>query len=277
MSNSHAKRISTGVAGLDEILLGGLIPRRVYLVRGAPGTGKSTLALHFLSAGVANGERTLYISLANPEAKIREDAPSMGFSLDGVSFLDLSPRSAAFSEERTYDIFSPAEVEREPTTRAIVETVERLKPERVAVDPTTQLRYLTPDPFQFRRQVLSFLRFLVERGATVLWTSEASATMPDDDLQFMSDGVIHVDFAPGGWAVTATKYLGSGYVSGKHAMQLTDSGMRVFPRLVPDVEKREFAAGIVPSGIGGIDEMLHGGLELGSITIVRGPSGRSAC
>ena len=96
MSASPAKRLSTGVAGLDEILLGGLIPGRVYLVRGAPGTGKSTLALHFLSAGVANGERALYISLANPEAKIREDAASMGFSLDGVSFLDLTrspPRS----------------------------------------------------------------------------------------------------------------------------------------------------------------------------------------
>jgi circadian clock protein KaiC len=47
---------STGISGLDDILVGGLTRRRVYLVEGVPGCGKTTLALQFLMAGAAAGE-----------------------------------------------------------------------------------------------------------------------------------------------------------------------------------------------------------------------------
>src|SRR5690554_1913070 len=67
-------RISTGVQGLDEVLKGGLPARRAYLVRGGPGTGKTTLGLHFLSAGAQAGESALLISLAEPEEQVRCDA-----------------------------------------------------------------------------------------------------------------------------------------------------------------------------------------------------------
>jgi circadian clock protein KaiC len=51
--------VSTGVAGLDNLLLGGLTPNRMYLIEGRPGTGKTTLAMQFLLAGKARGERGL--------------------------------------------------------------------------------------------------------------------------------------------------------------------------------------------------------------------------
>ena len=51
------KRISTGVPGLDEILFGGLISNQTYLVKGQPGSGKNTLGLHFLGAGISQEER----------------------------------------------------------------------------------------------------------------------------------------------------------------------------------------------------------------------------
>ena len=41
-------RVLTGVSGLDDILSGGLPERRMYLVKGTPGVGKTTLALQFL-------------------------------------------------------------------------------------------------------------------------------------------------------------------------------------------------------------------------------------
>src|SRR6202049_4556068 len=78
------KRLSTGIAGLDEVLHGGLLPHRSYLVRGTPGTGKTTLGLHFLTAGAANGKKSLLITLGTPEARIRLDAETFGFDLTGI-------------------------------------------------------------------------------------------------------------------------------------------------------------------------------------------------
>ena len=73
-------------------------------------------------------------------------------------------------------------MERDPTTRLIVDTVARVRPARVFVDAVTTLRYLAPDAFQFRKQALSFLRYLVEHGATVLLSSEPTETVPDDGV-----------------------------------------------------------------------------------------------
>src|ERR1700719_2141516 len=84
-----AYRVSTGVAELDEILQGGLIPRRAYLVRGDPGCGKTTLGMHFLCAGAARNEATLLISLGEPQEHIYANAASIGLDLKDVAFLDL--------------------------------------------------------------------------------------------------------------------------------------------------------------------------------------------
>jgi circadian clock protein KaiC len=99
----------------------------------------------------------------------------------------------------------------------------------------TQFRYLSADPFQFRKQVLSFMRFLLEQGATVVFTSEGSKASPDDDLQFMSDGVIHLNSdSADGRTLNVTKFRGSDFRRGFHSMRLTDKGMEVYPRLQPE-------------------------------------------
>lgn len=105
-SGTKSQRVSTGIAGLDEILYGGLIPRRAYLARGGPGCGKTTLGLHFLTEGIARGESSLFITLGEPEDELRVNAQSLGFDLSQVHFLDLSPNAAFFTEMQTYDIFS---------------------------------------------------------------------------------------------------------------------------------------------------------------------------
>jgi circadian clock protein KaiC len=267
------KRLSTGISGLDEVLYGGLIPQRAYLLRGGPGCGKTTLGLHFLIAGTANGEHCLFISLGESEEEIRANAEAVSFDLSNISFLDLSPNPEFFTHMESYDIFSPAEVEREPITQSIIEQVEALKPQRVFLAAMTQFRFLSPDAFQFRKQVLSFLRFLIEQGATVLFTSEGSASAPDDDLQFMSDGVIHLDFSPEGRTLSVSKFRGSDFRNDHHSMRLTATGMQVFPRLLPEMYKQEFVAESISSGVPELDEMLHGGLERGTISIITGPSG----
>lgn len=273
----HQDRCPTGVAGLDEILHGGLIRRRAYLVRGGPGTGKTTLGLHFLQTGVEQGEATLLITLESSEEQLRADADTQGLDLSGIAFLDLSPSREFFAQNQSYDLFSPADVERDPTTRQIIETIERERPARVFVDAITTMGYLAPDAFQFRKQALSFFRYLVENGATVLMSSEPTGSVPDDDLRFMSDGIIEVEVSSEHGtlrrSLIVTKLRGSGFQGGRHSLRLTDSGVVVYPRLVPGAYEREFDPEMVPSGIVELDEMMGGGIERGTITMLSGPSG----
>jgi circadian clock protein KaiC len=267
------QRASTGVAGLDEVLFGGLIRARTYLVSGPPGTGKTTLGWHFLGAGVANGEPALYVTFAESEAELRANAARSGFDHAPVHVLDLSPSPELFSQGQTYDIFSAGEVEREPTTERIVAAVERERPGRVFVDSMTHLRYLAPDAFQFRRQALAFLRYLADRGATVVLTSEATGETPDDDLRFLVDGVIEV--APGERTreLRVSKFRGSAFRAGRHELQLDGGGATVFPRLIPERHSRAFEPELIESGIAQLDQMLHGGIERGTITLISGPTG----
>lgn len=268
-----SERMSTGISGLDEVLYGGLIPVRAYLVRGGSGAGKTTLGLSFLVEGVASGEKSLYITLGESAEQIRTNAERIGFDTQGITFLDLSPTSDFFSQVQTYDIFSAAEVEREPMTQQIVDQVRSLQPQRVFLDAMTQFRYLSSDTFQFRKQVLSFLRFLLEKGVTVLFSSEDGGSAPDDDLQFMSDGVIHLQQSLEGRSISVTKFRGSDFRPGLHFMRLTDRGMEVFPRLQPEVHKQEFKLEVIPSGVPDLDELMRGGIERGTVTLFTGPSG----
>lgn len=164
-------------------------------------------------------------------------------------------------------------MERTPLTQRIVAYVEAERPRRVFLDPITQFRYLTRDPFQFRRQVLSFVRFLTDAGATVLFTSESSPEAPDDDLQFLSDAIILLEHQAGSRSLTVTKLRGSGFRGGPHAVRLDEHGLKVFPRLVPAEHGAAFTLDLLPFGIPELDQMLRGGLERGTVTIISGPSG----
>lgn len=271
MKKLPQNRISSGISGLDEILNGGFIAGRAYLVRGGPGCGKTTLGMHFLAAGEPG--KSLLITLGEPEAQLRQNAQAMGLDLSKVAALDLSPTSEYFARVQSYDIFSPAEVEREPTTQKIMAEVEKHKPNRVVIDSMTQFRYLATDPYQYHTQVLSFLRFLQGQGATVLFTSEGSQQAPDEDLQFLSDGVINLEFQPEGRTLSVSKFRGSAFHSGRHAMRITPAGIKIFPRLAPEAHRKEFVSETIPSGIPEMDELLHGGLERGTVTLLTGPSG----
>lgn len=241
MNPSDRSRVSTGISGLDEIIQGGVLARHTYLVRGGPGSGKTTLCLHFLADGIARGGKGLFITLGEAVEQIRQNAALVGIDIGEAEFLDLSPTSQFFAEVETYDIFRPAEVEREPTTAKIIEAVQAIAPQRVVIDSMTQFRYLATDPFQYRKQALSFLRFLTEQGATILFISEGSEEAPDEDLQFLSDGVIDIKNLSVRRTVEVRKFRGSDFRAGAHTMRLTRTGMIISPRLFPEVHRRPYA------------------------------------
>src|SRR3569623_1760528 len=84
-------RISTGSAGLDDILGGGLDPNRLYLYEGRPGTGTTTIALQFLLEGARRGERVLYVTLSETAKELRLVAKRHGWTLDGLDIFELVP------------------------------------------------------------------------------------------------------------------------------------------------------------------------------------------
>lgn len=266
-------RLTTGIPGLDHILYGGLLPGRTCLVRGGPGTGKTTLGMHFLSAGARAGEPVLCITFGESEAQIRSECEGVGIDHAGISFLDMSPTSDFFAQAEMYDIFSPAEIEREPLTQQIVDEVRSLRPKRIFLDGMTQIRYLSSAPFHFHKQTLSFLRFLVEQGATVVAASEASPEAPDADLQFLCDAVINLELTSKGRYLHVSKLRGSAFRKGPHTLRLTGSGALVSPRLVPEEHRRPFPTEVLSSGLPELDALLHGGIERGTITIITGPTG----
>src|SRR5688572_1549668 len=102
---------TTGVAGLDFILGGGLPRDRIYLVQGDPGVGKTTVGMQFLLAGVAAGETCLYIALSETSAEISSVVDSHGWSLDGLHMLELSALEQSSGLDTENTLFESADVE----------------------------------------------------------------------------------------------------------------------------------------------------------------------
>lgn len=266
-------KILSGTPGLDEVLYGGFVENSTVLLRGGPGSGKTTIGMQFLSNSARNTNTPLFITLGEPVEHIKRNAQTIGISFDHIHFLDLSPDPDFFSRSESYDIFTPADVEREPTTNKIVETVRALKPSLVFIDAMTQLRYLSNDEYQFRRQVLSFLNFLQQMGATVLFTSEYSTKQPDDDLKFMADCVITLENHAGNRSLTVEKMRGSDFLKGTHSFKISNKGLIVFPNIIPPGDPAVFSDSKYSFGLEAIDKLTGGGIESSTITIFSGPSG----
>jgi circadian clock protein KaiC len=266
-------RHATGLPGVDTILGGGLLPESATLVRGPPGSGKSIFTLHFLAAGSETGEKGLFINLGEPDAYIRETARNFGLNLDGIEFLDLSPSGERFNGGETYTLFRSEDVEAPPLVEDIRTEIEATAPDRVVVDPATEFRYLTPDEHQFRTQILGLISLLKDAGATVLLTSQAAESMPDDDLQFLVDAVVNVRKQPNYRAMQVSKFRGSSVLEGAHTFQISDNGMRVWPRLDSTRHAREHTSSTLSSGVPELDELLNGGLTTGTVTFLSGPTG----
>ena len=214
-------RVSTGIQGLDNILFGGLIARRTYLVYGEPGTGKTTVGLHFLSAGVSIGETALMIAFSQPEDHIRAGARSIGLNSSSVKILDLTAPPEAFAENESYDFFAPAEVEREFMTAQISKEIGDARPARIFVDSLGQFRSLAMDDFHHRRLVQSFFRFAALQGTTVIAASDESEYARD------VDGVIQLEFVQLNRTIRIVKFRGSDFRAGHHPMRLTSSGLKI--------------------------------------------------
>ncbi|WP_232701421.1 ATPase domain-containing protein [Halobacterium wangiae] len=272
MNDISLSRYSSGVPGLDSLLRDGYVTERMYLVLGRPGTGKTILGMSFLDAGLQNGEDALYIHTEESQEEILINAARVGIDLTDVEFLDLGPESDFFTESRAYELVDPHDITDDRVIERIRETVEDLDPSRVLVDPISQLRYFEPTDHQYRQRIISFMRFLRERGTTVLAT-ESNDPGQHTELRSLSDGVIRLERGESGRRIEVTKHRGVDVPRGSHGLEIRDDGIEVYPALLPRSRDRDFDPEQLSSGIENLDTLLGGGLERGTVTILSGPTG----
>ena len=276
--HSPPSRLSTGTAGLDDVLGGGLPRDRLYLVQGLPGAGKTTLALRFLLEGVARGESALYVTLSETRAEIEQVAASHGWSLEGLHMFELSAAEQVLRLEQHESLYASADVELREAVRVLLGEVERTQPSRVVFDSLSEIRLLAQSPERYRRQILALKQFFSGRHCTVLLLDDRVAEQSDAHVESLAHGVIRLDQLSMGYGadrrrLRIAKLRGSSFRSGHHDCVIRTGGLVVFPRLVAAEHRTEFVASPISSSIPELDALLGGGLDRGTSTLVLGPAG----
>ena len=268
-------RASTGVAGLDHLLRGGLPAGRLHLIEGDPGTGKTTLALQFLQAGRERGESCLYVTLSETGSELRGVAASHGWTLEGLTLFELTPPGGRTDEH--YTLYHPAEIELADMVKRVLETTERIQPTRVVLDSLSEMRLLARDPLRYRRQILALKEYFSGRDCTVLMLDDRTSAERDLQLQSIAHTVVLLEQIPAEFGrsrrrIRVVKVRGVPGMEGYHDFKIRRGGLSVFPQLVPEVRPKDAAAHI-QSGIPEVDELTGGGLAPGTCTLFIGPAG----
>jgi circadian clock protein KaiC len=277
-TTSTDPRASTGIEGLDDVLVGGLPPHRLYLVQGDPGVGKTTLALQFLLEGVRLGERVLYITLSETREELLAVANSHGWSLEGVDLYELSAMEEALKAESDNSVFHSAEVELTETANALIEIVEKVKPSRAVFDSLSEMRLLARDALRYRRQILALKQYFTGCQCTVLLLDDQTSEPGDLQLQSIAHGVILMEQLATSIGVDRRrlriqKLRGVRFRSGYHDMGMDTGGLRVYPRLIAAEHRHDVEESLISSGVSTLDEMLGGGMDQGVSTLLLGPAG----
>ncbi|MBB3858770.1 circadian clock protein KaiC [Novosphingobium hassiacum] len=270
---------ATGVAGLDEILAGGLARGRLFLLEGSPGTGKTTIASQFLMAGAEAGERVLYITLSETEIELREGAASHGWDFpESLEIFELVPPESLLDEDQQQSLLYSSDLELGETTKRIFEAFERVKPSRIVLDSLSEIRLLAQSSLRYRRQILALKHYFSRHESTVLMLDDLTADVMDKTVHSVAHAVIRLEeLSPTYGAerrrLRVLKYRGRRYRGGYHDFVIDTGGIRVFPRLVSAEHRKSFSRERIPIDNVELNGLLGGGFERGASTLILGPSG----
>lgn len=274
-----AEVVPTGIAGLDEIMEGGLTNGRMYLIHGGPGTGKSTLALQYLVEGLRREEHCLLVGITGAAEELELVAEAHGWKLDKslltVHEIDFTPEDALDS----FQIFHASEMVLGETMKGIMTVIDRVQPKRVVIDSLSEFRLLAEDALRFRREIIGFKKLFLQSDRTMLLLDYPPQNQDDIQLEAVSHGTIILErvaqnFGPARRRLQINKFRAKKFHSGWHDFDIRTGGIEVFPALLPySGSRRKESAGMMSSGKHALDTMLSGGLDVGSSTSFIGPSG----
>ena len=272
-------RLLSGVPGLDEVLLGGLPRETLLLVKGPPGSGKTTIALQFLLEAVRRGESCILATNAEAPEQLKMIVASHGWSLDGVHVTALTETAEGEDfKSSDYTLFPEAEVEVGETLQHLFSEIERLRPTLVVLDAISSLRVMAPTPAFYRRQLKRIRDFTSAHSCTTIILDEATTSEKDLRSQTLADGIIELqqldfNFGADRRRLRVRKLRGCAYHSGAHDFTIGTGGLVVYPRLVAAGYATIPSSAPLKSGIEEIDALVGGGLPRGSATLIIGPAG----
>ncbi len=278
MDQRNSARSKTGIPGLDEVLSGGFLPNRLYLIDGNPGAGKTTFALQYLLEGVRAGETCLYVTLSESRHELLTGAQSHGWTLDGIEIVELVADESELQEDQELTMLPASEIELGATTRKVVDAVERLNPSRMVFDSLSELRLLAQSSLRYRRQILALKQLFIGRRCTVLMLDDRTAEGPDMQLHSIAHGVVALDSKTPAYGkvrreLQVLKFRGSEFGSGLHDFVIRRGGLTVFPRLDATQHGVSFPHELIASGVAALDALLGGGVDRGTSTLLVGPPG----
>jgi circadian clock protein KaiC len=177
----YNKKLSTGIKGLDEMLGGGLPQASVTMVAGASGTGKTTIALHFILEGAKRNERGLFISLEEPETKLIRYGNGFGWDMNG--FLEkglIGIKHLTLNRDNVNEQFL-----------RVNDLLGQLQPARFVIDSVTSIERAMPKD-EYVEYMKTWNASLAADGVTFLFTAPSETTTPvtDTEISTLVDNVI---------------------------------------------------------------------------------------
>jgi circadian clock protein KaiC len=275
-------KLATGIDGLDHILDGGLLRGNSLLIEGPPGSGKSTLGVRIIHEGIVrHGEPGLIIAFEEFPRQIYREAASAGVDLRAHEASGML-RVLWTPPARILEGFSGRD-------DLVDRIVGELGVRRLLIDSITHFKRVASSELELREILATVLTNLKLRGVSTFLVKEMEGT-GDRDIAFeeyLVDASIRLYHDPGvdgpgdrSRMLEVRKTRGQGHLSGRHPFELGRTAFAVYPRLRPsDVEARVGSGPLclprrrVPTGVPGLDAMLHGGAWSGTMVLVSGSSG----